>query len=167
MKPLNVWSHSDEEIGQRLSNFAHTPFELDGVSYASVEGFYVSILTQSSESRRNKVRGLWGFRAKREMPARKPEVFRYGSDEIRLGSKEHHALVKRAIRAKLEAHPDIAQQLVATHPRPIIHETGHPDPPGAEFPKDVLCRILSELREEFAASNRNMPPEPDDSSPAA
>ena len=140
MKPLNVWSHSDEEIGQLLSNFAHTPFELDGVSYASVEGFYVSILMQSSESRRNKVRGLWGFRAKREMPARKPEVFEYEGHQIRLGSPEHHALIKRAIRAKLETHPDVARDFVATRPRPILHETGHPDRPGAEFPKEVLCQ---------------------------
>lgn len=152
MKPLNVWSHGDEEIGQLLSNFAHTPFGLDGISYASVEGFYVSILIQSSESRRDKARRLWGFRAKREMPGRKPEVFRYGSREIRLGSEEHHTLIKRAIRAKLEAHPDIARAFVATRPRPIVHETGYPDPPDAEFPKEVLCRILSELREEFAAA---------------
>ena len=152
MQPLNVWSRSDEEIGRLLSNFAHTPFELDAVAYASVEGFYVAILTTSSESRRNKVRGLWGFRAKREMPAQKPEVFQYGGREFRLGSDDHHALVKRAIRAKLDAHPEIATAFVATRPRPILHETGHPDPPGAEFPKEVLCRILTELREEFAAA---------------
>jgi hypothetical protein len=75
MKPLNVWSQSDEEIGRLLSNFAHTPFDLDGVAYASVEGFYVSILIQSSVSRRDKVRRLWGVRAKQEMPRLKPVAF--------------------------------------------------------------------------------------------
>jgi hypothetical protein len=34
--------------------------------------------------------------------------------------------------------------------RQLVHETGYPDPPGAEFPHYVLCRILTELREEFA-----------------
>jgi predicted NAD-dependent protein-ADP-ribosyltransferase YbiA (DUF1768 family) len=151
LKPLNVWSRSDEEIGRLLSNFAHTPFELDGIAYASVEGFYVSLLIQSSTSRREKTRRLWGLRAKREMPHVKPLVIEYQGRRFDLGSPEHHGLIKRAIAAKLAAHPDIAWSFVATRPRPIAHETGHPDPPDAEFPKEVLCRILGELREEFAA----------------
>ena len=150
MKPLNVWSHSDEEIGQLLSNFAHTPFELDGIAYASVEGFYVSILIQTSASRKEKARRLWGFRAKREMPHLKPQVIDYLGRTFRLGSEEHHVLIKRAIAAKLEAHPEIARAFVATRPRPIVHETGYPDAPDAEFPKAALCRILGELREELA-----------------
>jgi predicted NAD-dependent protein-ADP-ribosyltransferase YbiA (DUF1768 family) len=152
MKPLNVWSRSDEEIGRQLSNFAHTPFELDGVRYASVEGFYVSILVQSSTARRDKARRLWGLHAKREMPRLKPRAFDYHGRQIALGSTQHHDLVKRAIAAKLAAHPEIARAFVATAPRPIAHETGHPDPPDAEFPKETLCRILTELREECAAS---------------
>ena len=39
-EPLNIFSRSDEPLGRALSNFAHTPFELDGVKYASVEAFY-------------------------------------------------------------------------------------------------------------------------------
>jgi hypothetical protein len=35
--------------------------------------------------------------------------------------------------------------------RPIVHETGYPDPPDSGFPAPVFCRILSELRDEFAA----------------
>jgi hypothetical protein len=150
MKPLNVWSRSDEEIGRLLSNFARTPFELDGISYASVEGFYVSLLVQSSLSRRDKTRRLWGLRAKREMPKIKPPMIDYLDRRIGLGSPEHHALIKRAIAAKLDAHPEIAHAFVATLPRPILHETGHPDSPDAEFPRETLCRILYELRDEFS-----------------
>ena len=58
-------------------------------------------------------------------------------------------LIKRAIRAKLGAHPDIARAFAATAPRPIIHDTGHPEPPDTEFPAVVFCRVLTELREEI------------------
>ena len=41
---LNIWSRSDEAVGRLMSNFAHTPFTLDGVDYASIEAFYVCLL---------------------------------------------------------------------------------------------------------------------------
>jgi hypothetical protein len=37
-----------------------------------------------------------------------------------------------------------------TRPRPIAHETGYADAPDAEFPKEVFCKVLEEVREEFA-----------------
>jgi hypothetical protein len=46
---------------------------------------------------------------------------------------------------------------VATAPRPIVHETGYPDPPDAGFPAPVFCKILSELRDEFVASFAALP----------
>jgi hypothetical protein len=150
MKPLNVWSKSDEEIGRFMSNFANTPFVLDGIQYSSIEGLYAALLIQNNEARQSKVRRLWGIRAKHEIPKNKPQVILYNGESFRLGSKEHIWLIKRAIRAKLEAHPEIATAFVATRPRPIVHETGYPDAPDAEFPKEVFCKVLEELREEFA-----------------
>jgi predicted NAD-dependent protein-ADP-ribosyltransferase YbiA (DUF1768 family) len=35
---INVYSKSEDELGSLLSNFAHTPFEINGVGFASVEG---------------------------------------------------------------------------------------------------------------------------------
>ena len=153
-RPLNVWSRSEEEIGRLMSNFAHTPFRLDDVEYASVEGFYASLMF-TADVRRRKVAGLWGIRAKHEIPKVKPAEIRYRDECYGLGSSKHIGLIKRAIRAKLEANPEIARAFVETRSRPIAHETGHPDPPGAEFPKETLCRILTELREEFAASDHS------------
>ena len=150
MKSLNIWSKSDEEIGRLLSNFAHLPFELDGLEYASVEAFYASILIVGNDEKRNRVRGFWGIKAKRYIPKNKPETFEYHGEEIGLGSDEHHALVKRAIRAKLEAHPEVLEAFLATRSRPLVHETGYPEKPGSEFPHAVFCRILSELRDELA-----------------
>jgi predicted NAD-dependent protein-ADP-ribosyltransferase YbiA (DUF1768 family) len=149
LKPLNVWSRSDEEVGRWMSNFAHTPFVLDGIEYASMEGFYVSLLTLN-ESRREKIRRLWGIRAKHEGPKSKPKKTCYQGEWFELGSETHLALIKRALCTKLETHPDIANAFVATIPRRIVHETGYPDAPDAEFSKEVFCRLLTEVREEFA-----------------
>jgi predicted NAD-dependent protein-ADP-ribosyltransferase YbiA (DUF1768 family) len=156
-KPLNVWSKSDEEIGRLMSNFAHTPFELDGVRYASVEGFYSMLLTLR-EKRREQLREMWGVRAKRAAARNRPERTYYGDEWFELGSEQHHALIKRAIQAKLEAHPEIAAAFVGTRPRPLVHETGFADPPGAEFTKEVFCRILEELREELAGEDGSPTP---------
>lgn len=152
MKPLNIWSQSDEEVGRLMSNFAHTPFTLHGVEYASVEAFYAALLIHS-EAKREKTRSMWGVRAKHQIPKTKPQWIEYQGAQFATGSAQHHELVKEAIRAKLAAHPELARAFVATKPRPLVHETGYPDPPEAEFPHYVLCRILTELREEFSAAS--------------
>lgn len=150
IKPLNVASRSDEEVGRLMSNFAHTPFTLDGVEFASVEGFYVYLKFLEPE-KREKARTMWGVRAKNFGKASKLTRSSYLGEEFDLGSERHHELVKRAIRAKLAAHPEIARAFVATSPRPIMHDTGRPEPTGTRFPAAVFCRILTELREELAA----------------
>ena len=130
MKPLNIWSKSDEEIGRAMSNFAHTLFVLDGILYSSIEGCYAALLIQNNSARQAKVGRLWGIHAKHEIPENKPHVILYNGESFKLGSKEHIWLIKRAIRAKLEADTEIATVFVATRPRSIVHETGYVD---AEF----------------------------------
>jgi predicted NAD-dependent protein-ADP-ribosyltransferase YbiA (DUF1768 family) len=152
LNPLNVYSRSDEEISRLLSNFAHTPFILDGVTYASIEGFYVS-LKFLDEDKRAKLATLYGPVAKNMGKKSKLVTTCYRGEWFELGSATHPAFIKRVIRAKLEAHPEIARAFVATRPRPIIHDTGHPDPVGARFPAAVFCRLLSELREELAENS--------------
>jgi len=60
-----------------MSNFAWTPFELDGVEYASVEAFYAGLLIPDA-ARRARVRMMYGVRAKHEIPKAKPLSFVYG-----------------------------------------------------------------------------------------
>lgn len=145
---LNVYSRSDEEIGRLMSNFAPTPFTMDGVEYASVEGFYVSLLFLEDE-KRDKVRKLYGIVVKNMGKKSKLTETCYNGETFALGSDKHVELIKRAIRAKLEAHPAIATAFVATSPRPIVHDCGHPEPEDTVFPASVFVRILTELREEF------------------
>jgi predicted NAD-dependent protein-ADP-ribosyltransferase YbiA (DUF1768 family) len=146
MRPLNIWSRSDEEIGRLMSHFAHTPFDLDGVRFGSVEAFYTWLLVDDAAAKAA-VAPLSGPRTKYECPMIKPEHFNYHRRSISFGSSEHMELIKRANRAKLDAHPAIAHAFVATLPRPVVHIL-----PGKEHdPQEAFCTIMREIRDEFAA----------------
>jgi len=145
-KPLNIWSNSDEEIGRRMSHFAHTPFELDGVIFGSVEAFYSWLLVENNDAKRAKIAPMWGARSKHACPKTKPDTIDYHGRKIKPSSPEHRELIVMANRAKLDAHPEIARRFVATLPRPIVHVL-----PGKEDePHEVFCTIVRELRDEYA-----------------
>ncbi|MCC6468012.1 MAG: hypothetical protein IT563_06800 [Alphaproteobacteria bacterium] len=150
-KPINISSASTEEIGRRMANFGATPFTLDGWRYASVESFYVGLKFLDDAERRRIAK----------LPARDAYAYGKGSTlteteyqdrRFALGGSEHHALIARAIRAKLAEHPKLARDFAATHPRPIIHDTGRPERPGTFMPAAALCRILTALRDELVAN---------------
>ena len=140
--PLNIWSRSEEEIGRLMSHFAHTPFELDGVTFGSVEAFYTWLFC--GPAKRLKVAPLWGPRAKHECPKNPPATYDYHGRTIVRSSPEHYELILRANRAKLDAHPQIARMFVASHPRPIIHEL-----PDKSDRHDVFRWIMTTLRDEY------------------
>jgi predicted NAD-dependent protein-ADP-ribosyltransferase YbiA (DUF1768 family) len=148
-RPLNVASMTPEEIGKWMSNFAPAPFTLDGVRYSCVEAFYVCLKFPDDPAMKARIRTMEGREAKRAGSKQKTTMTRYRDAEFLLGSAEHHALIKRAIRAKLEQNAEIAQAFAATHPRPIIHDTGREDKPGTALPGKDFCRILTELRDEL------------------
>lgn len=150
--PLNVVSGSGEKTASLMSNFAHTPFVLDGRTYGSVEGFYQS-LKFSDPLKRIEVAGLWGRAAKRAGGRSQPSLTEYNGQTLQLGSAEHHELIKRAIRGKLDQHPDLAREFAATHPRPIQHDLGHPESSSTKLPARDFVRILTELRDELVQHN--------------
>ena len=151
LHPLNVYSRSDEEIGRLMSNFPNTPFTLDDIEYAGVESFYVYLLT-TDEGKREKFRKLYGPVVKRMGKKFRSTRTCYRGEWFDLGSETHISLIKRAIRAKLDAHSEIAKAFVATSPRPLVHDCGHPEPENTVFPAKVFVRILTELRDELAAN---------------
>jgi len=151
-KPINVSSAGDEAIGRRMSNFAATPFTLDGRRYASVEGLYVGLKFLDAASR-DKAATLAGAEAYAFGKAGTLTESEYDGRRFALGGPEHHALIARAIRAKLAEHPDLAREFAATHPRPIVHVTREPERPGTFMPAAALCRILTALRDELIAKD--------------
>jgi hypothetical protein len=148
-KPLNVASMSVEPIAKLLSNFAETPFVLDGVRYASVEGFYQS-LRITDPVRRAQAAQLHGKEAKAAGRDFKNVTHgEYRGEVFELGGPRHHEIVKRALRAKLEQNPELARQFIETHPRPIIHNTGRPESKSTKYPGAVFSQTLMELRQEL------------------
>jgi predicted NAD-dependent protein-ADP-ribosyltransferase YbiA (DUF1768 family) len=145
-KPLNIWSGSDEEIGRKMSHFFEAPFYLDGVEFASVEAVYSWLI--APEDKRDGVRMLSGTAAKKAAPRKRiPSSFDYHGRTIQFGSHEHLEVIYRANVAKLQAHPDIAREFVATQPRKIHHILPHHSNPQDN---PVFVRLLERLREEFA-----------------
>jgi hypothetical protein len=151
---LNVASTSDEEIGRDMSNFADFPFYYGRppIRYGSVESFY-QMLTQPDVTLRKSIAKMPGKWAKSAGNSQTLEGAFEGQTYV-LGSAEHHELIKDAIRAKLTQNPGLAVRFVATRPRPLVHIAKGKE--SRRFPSAVFCRILTELREEFA-SGREMP----------
>jgi predicted NAD-dependent protein-ADP-ribosyltransferase YbiA (DUF1768 family) len=77
----------------------------------------------------------------------------YQGQKIKVGSPEHHELMKRAIRAKLEQNPEVLKLLLDTGDKPITHVLKTPDgrilPDSKTIPGTVFSQILMDLREEF------------------
>lgn len=145
VKILNVWAGSEESIGRRMSNLAATPIFVDGLEFASVEAFISWLVTDPAKiEKRDRIRSLWGRRAKTVAPKIWPNRIEYHGNEVVVDSAEFYELVKRALRIKLETYPDIAEEFIATRPRPLRHDI-HGVPSSPDF-----LRMIDELREEFA-----------------
>ena len=134
-KPGEVILSKRNELGI-LSNFAATPFTLDGVRYASVEGFWQMMLYPegASDPRANgQVKYLYtraavgqmtAFQAKAAGDVAEKNMRTLGIDWVTYQGRrfpyrsqtpgEHYQLVLRAMRAKLDQNPEVKQVLLST-----------------------------------------------------
>ena len=145
--PINVTSmHPDRRI-RLISNFAATPFELDGEVYASVEGFWQSLRTTRRADRRL-IAGLAGGSARNAgQTLGAPSSFKYEGRVIAWGSPEHWDLMRVACRAKFAQVDEARAALLATRPRPLEHRTRRDS---RSIPGIVMAGIWTQLREEFS-----------------
>ncbi len=151
---VNISSKGETETERILSNFAHTPFELDGNHYESVEGFWQSIKFPEGSHERKKVANLVGSEAKRAgEQTRDVTEIGYQGQTIKVGSPEHHELMRRTIRAKLEQSPSALELLLDTGDKKITHVLKAPGgrrlPDSKTIPGTVFSQILMDLREQF------------------
>lgn len=151
---FNVASNSSDPVEKRLSNLDYAPFVMDGRAYASVEGFWQGLKYPEGSEERERIAGLSGIESKKAGNGVPPSAtFVYLGETYAVGSPEHQALMKRAIRAKLEQNPDVLELLLSTGDAPIIHDPKRPDgtpyPDSATVPAAVFSRFLMELRDEF------------------
>lgn len=151
---VNIGSKSETETERMLSNFAHTPFDLDGVYYESVEAFWQSIKFPEGSKDRVETAGLVGGKAKRAgKRTRGIREIEYQGQKIEVGSPEHYDLMRRAIMAKLEQNPGVLKLLLDTGDKQITHVLKTPDgrilPNSKTIPGAVFSQTLMDLRQEF------------------
>lgn len=150
---INIGSRGKNDIDKLLSNFAETPFTLWGETYGSVEGFWQALKFPKSADKRRvaKLAGVEAKRAGREAP--KSQTFIWQGSEIRVGSAQHHALMRMAVKAKLKQNRRLLRMLLASGDEPITHilhdKDGNVLPDSKTIPGAVLSKIIMDLRTEF------------------
>ncbi|MCC6825212.1 MAG: hypothetical protein IT172_05645 [Acidobacteria bacterium] len=159
-----------------LSNFAATPFELEGKRYASVEGFWQMMLypeeVTSDERRvtsgkdgkaavwkytRDQVAQMTAFEAKQAGTLAEENMRKLGIDWVTYQGKkfpyrsqtpgEHYKLIVAAMRAKLEQNPEVKRVLLATGDLILKPDHyGESDAPPEWKYNEIWMQMRSELR---------------------
>jgi len=119
-EPINIVLTAGEPRWRPISNLALTPFELDGRRYASVEGFWQGLKTESAAERK-RIAALWGAEAKRAVAGPAPSAFAYEGRTYATGTREHWQLLHRACAAKFAQNAEARAALLATGNRPLTH----------------------------------------------
>ena len=145
--PLNITSRSPVPL-RLISNFAHAPFELNGLHYVSVEGFWQG-LKFAEESDRARLAALHGSEAKDAgfyaPPARE---IAYAGRMIQVGTFEHWDLMELACHAKFDQNEAHRKALLDTGTRPLVHQT---KPDSRTIPGVIMAGIWMRLRERLRA----------------
>jgi predicted NAD-dependent protein-ADP-ribosyltransferase YbiA (DUF1768 family) len=148
--PLNIVQSIAPRFAP-ISNLAHTPFVLDGLDYASIEGFWQGLKTDDPAQRRA-IAQLSGAQA-REAGRRigQPPAFEQGGARIAAGSPEHWALMRAACAAKFDQDGSARAALLATGERWLTHRVRRDSRtiPGAIM-ADIWMRIRAQFLDEVA-----------------
>lgn len=142
---LNISGGSSDWRESMLSNFPLCPFILDGVLCASIEGFVQAIKLPIGHPDRESIFLMWGSRAKKMGALAENKFIWWQGKTIEYGSPAHHYLIAMAIEAKFAQNHGAARALATTVGYTLIHEVG-PESPKTSLPKEVFCKILTDLR---------------------
>jgi hypothetical protein len=161
-----------------LSNFAATPFEFHGRRYASLEGFWQSLLYPEGpidpratflglkwEHTRDEVSQLTAFEAKRAGDLAEANMRQMGIDWVTFEGRsmeyrpteagEHYRLIVEATWAKVRQNPDVQAALLSTGDlvlKPDHHQ--EPNAPAAWHYFDILTEIRSKLQHDENGPNK-------------
>jgi predicted NAD-dependent protein-ADP-ribosyltransferase YbiA (DUF1768 family) len=168
-RPLIIaYFDGDSEV-RCLSNFAKTPFELDGRKYHTVEAFW-QMLKIEDEICRDKIRllesGMDAKQAGMMMRGISSQLFTYEGQLYQVGSEAHHQLLERAIRAKVGQNPEVQRALIDSGDKPLKHMLKNrfgqwrpgnsPALPAIVF-ENMLVVIRKELQEMRFQENLRLP----------
>jgi predicted NAD-dependent protein-ADP-ribosyltransferase YbiA (DUF1768 family) len=148
--PINITSQSPPPL-RLISNFAHTPFVLDGAEFASVEGFWQGLKFPDEPDRR-RLAALYDSAAKNAGFAAPPvDAFVYGGRSVRVGTFDHWQLMKRACLAKFEQNEAARDALLSTGTRPLVHQVRQDS---RTIPGVIMADIWMRIRARMLGSSK-------------
>jgi hypothetical protein len=151
--PVNITSQAPEPL-RLASNFAHTPFELDGLRYESIEGFWQG-LKFPGEADRRRLAALRGSEARDAgYHALDADTFVYGGDTLRVGTYDHWRLMERACRAKFAQHAAAREALLSTCGRPLVHQVKRDS---KNIPGVIMAEIWTRIRDRLRRTAAEVP----------
>jgi predicted NAD-dependent protein-ADP-ribosyltransferase YbiA (DUF1768 family) len=146
-EPINITSRSPAPL-DLLSNFAATPFEMDGERYASVESFWQGLKFATRRERRE-IAELPGPAARKAGDkVGYGATVEYAGESIVVGTWAHWQLMQRATEAKFAQNEDARTVLLATAPRPLTHRTRRDS---RSIPGVIMADIWMRLRARLLA----------------
>lgn len=139
--------------GNVLSNFADTPFSIDGV-YCSCSESFIQSLKISDSSEQEGFCGLQGEEAWKKGSKLTEGVFIservwWRGTPYTLHSQEHFDLVKRGLSEKFCQSEKAREALLATGDSALTHDYGQPLGKKQSLPVDTFCQIVTEIRTEY------------------
>ncbi len=152
-QPINITSaHPDKDI-RLIGNFADTPFELDGVAYRSIEGFWQG-LKFSDDTARRELAAMSGADAQRRgREQRYGPMVQYRGEPVPVGTWHHWQLMQRACRAKFTQHAAAGAALRASAPRPLVHRVRKDS---RTIPGVIMADIWMRIRRQLVAPRLTM-----------
>ncbi|ANY16552.1 hypothetical protein [Bordetella pseudohinzii] len=154
---LNISSTSADWRGLALSNFGLSPFVLDDMLFASVEGFVQGIKFAENDPRRLQAFQLSGWEAKHLGDQADRSGAYWNGQRLPYGSTQHHRLIETAIRVRIEQCIGLQRALLSTNGLDLVHDTGRKEAPTTSLPATVFCRILTAIREELLRARLTAP----------
>lgn len=169
-KPGSVILSKRHELGL-LSNFAATPFELDGKKYASVEGFWQMMLFPdpklgnddprssskvSYPTTREKVAEMTAFSAKSAGKTAEENMGKLGITWVSFEGEKfpyreakkgrHYELILRAMKAKLAQNEKVRAALISTGDLKLLADHHQePNSPPAWMYNEIWMELRAEL----------------------
>lgn len=104
---INVYSQGKTELGRLLTNFANTPFVCEDGAFTSVEGYWYWLGTREPI-----LRTVHGYKAK--------QLGKTFTNSVSLDADIFRTKIRKAINAKINAHPHI-KQLLKESTLPLEH----------------------------------------------
>ncbi|UGO50244.1 hypothetical protein RGZ1_227 [Morganella phage vB_MmoM_Rgz1] len=130
-----------------LSNFAHHPFIVDGVSFGGMEGFLQGLKVEKPALQLELFK-LYGLAAYREGQKhnRKSDTLWFKGTPINRHSEAYFRLVKSMYFKMAIQNEKFRKALIDTGDKILIHSIGKTDPMETILTNDEFCGILTEIR---------------------